>query len=255
MFSLAAAFVALAASAFAAPAPQGSVASGPISVSSGGPSSISVPGGSSVSSLSGVSLSSWGNLPGLSGFDSFYGSNNFCGNNNQQVVLQQTVSCQSEAIVEVQQQFAILQEFAKRVLLEKVCEVETQTIVWSQYISSLQSFSSDFSHVSGRSIGYDSVIASHISDLVDSSDNIITTNYGFQGLDIGSNLICPEASSYNWQSGVSQISVQAAQFVSQSAIIASHSSSVSSLSFGSQGSAFGTSGLGFQAGTSLVGSV
>jgi len=263
MFALATAIAALAATVSALPqgvsVSSGGPSSGPVDISSGSPSgsvsvqsgspsgSVTVPGGSSISSLSGCSFNNWGGLSSLSSFDNFYGSDNYCGNNNQQTVIEQSVQCHSEEIVVLQQQYAILTEFAKRILTEQICEVETQTIVWNQFVSSLSSFSDDFQHHSGRSIGYDHSIAAHISGLVDSSNNIITTNYGFQGLDIGSNTVVPTGS--NWQSGVSQISVQQAQLSCNSAIVSSHSSSL----FGSSFSSTSSSGFGQSAGTFAVG--
>lgn len=240
MFALATAVVALAASVAAAPhVPR--------------TSSISVGGGSSIHGLGGFSFNGWGGFNSLNNFDDFFGSDNFCGQNNVQTILQQTVVCHSEEIVVIQQQLAILQEFAKRIVVEQICEVEVQTIVWSQFVSSFSSFGSDLRHESGRSIGYDHSIASHISGLVDSSNNIVTSDFGFHGLDIGSNLVVPSGS--NWVSGSSQLSVQQALLASQVAQVHSSSSFVSGSSFGHSSSLGGFSGLGGSAGTFNVGSI
>jgi len=218
------------------------------------PRSSSIISSGSGSSLGGVSFDNWGGFSSLSGFDNFYGSDNFCGNNNVQTVLSTTVVCHSEEITVIQQQLAILQEFAKRVVVEQICEVEVQTIVWSQFVGSFSSFSDDLRHVSGRTIGYDHSIASHIDGLVDSSDNIITTDFGFQGLDIGSNLI--HVSGGNWVSGSSEVSVQQALLSSQVAQVSSSSTFASSSSFGQSSSSLGGfSGLGGSSGTFEVGSV
>jgi len=209
---------------------------------------------SSIGSLGGVSFDGWGGFSSLNGFDNFYGSDNFCGNNNVQTVLSTTVVCHSEEITVIQQQLAILQEFAKRVVVEQICEVEVQTIVWTQFVGSFSSFSDDLRHSSGRTIGYDSSIASHIDGLVDSSDNIITSDFGFQGLDIGSNLV--HVSGGNWVSGSSEVSVQQALLSAQVATVSSSSTFASSSSFGHSGSSLGGfSGLGGSSGTFEVGSV
>lgn len=256
MFALVStAVLALAATASAAPSrfPR----SAPVAViSSSSPSSFS--SGSSISSsssgLSGFSLDNWGGFDCLSNFDSFYGSDNFCGNLNSQTVLSETVTCESQSIDFVQQQLAVLTEFAKRVVLTQVCQVEVQTIVWSQFVSSVTSFSSDITHVSGRSIGYDSHVASFISDLVNSSDEIIVQNFGFSGTDIGSNLIAP--TGFNWVSGSSEVSVQQALIASQVSELSSTSSFVNSGSFGhSSSSVGGFGGFGASSGTFNVASV
>jgi hypothetical protein len=217
-----------------------------------------LPRSSSISSgghgLSGFSFNGWGGFSSLNGFDDFYGSDNFCGNNNVQTVLSQTVVCHTEEIVVIQQQLAILQEFAKRIVVEQICEVETQTIVWSQFVGSFSSFGDDLRHVSGRTIGYDHSIASHISGLVDSSNDIISSNFGFRGLDIGGNLI--HASGGNWVSGSSEVSVQQALLAAQVAQVSSSSTFASGSSFGHSGSSFGGfSGLGGSSGTFEVGSI
>lgn len=253
MFALVStAVLALAATASAAPSrfPR----SAPVAViSSSGPSSFS--SGSSISSssisnsgLSSFSLDNWGGFDCLSNFDSFYGSDNFCGNLNSQTVLSETVTCESQSIDIVQQQLAVLTEFAKRVVLTQVCQVEVQTIVWSQFVSSVSSFSSDLRHVSGRSIGYDSHVASFISDLVDSSDNIVDKDFGFSGTDIGSQLIAP--TGFNWVSGSSEVSVQQALIATQVSQLSSTSSFVNSGSFGhSSSSVGGFGGFGASSGT------
>lgn len=246
MFSLATAVVALAASVAAMPhVPRTSSKSTSVA------SSSSVVSASSAPVIGGVSFNNWGDFSSLSGFDDFFGSDNFCAQNNVQTVLSQTVECHSEQIVVIQQQLAILQEFAKRIVTEQICEVEVQTIVWSQFESSFSAFGDDLRHVSGRSIGYDHEVASHISDLVDSSDNIITTDFGFKGLDIGSNLIVPTGS--NWDDSTSPIFVQQALLASQSAVLASSSSFTSSSTLGHASSFGGFSGLGGSSGTFEVG--
>lgn len=175
-------------------------------------------------SLGGVSLDNWGSLPSLSGFDNFYGSSNFCGNNNQQVVLQETVVCHSVEIEVIQQRLAVIAEFAKRIITEQICEVETQTIVFEQFSSSFGSFSDDLGHNSGRGIGYDRSVASHIGSLLDGNGDITSNDLGFNGSSIGGNLIVP--SGGNWDASSSPGSVHQAQLAAKSAILASHSSSV-----------------------------
>lgn len=185
----------------------------------------------SPSSLSHVSFNNWGGFDCLSNFDDFYGENNFSGSFNTQTVVQEEVVCQSVDITIIQQQLSVIQEFAKRIVTQQICQVEVQTIVWSQFISGFSSFGSDLRRSSGRNIGFDHSIASHISDLVDGSGNINVHDFGFHGSDIGSNLI--HVSGDNWVDGSSQSSVDSAFLQSQIATL--QSSSSSSSSFGSSG--------------------
>jgi len=51
----------------------------------------------------------------LNNFDNFFGAGNFNGFNNQQViVLENSPVCQASDILLIQQQLAIMQEFAKQ---------------------------------------------------------------------------------------------------------------------------------------------
>ena len=62
-----------------------------------------------------ISFNNWGGLSSLNGFDNFFGSGNFNGFNNQQVILiEQAPVCQASQILLIQQQLAIMQEFAKQ---------------------------------------------------------------------------------------------------------------------------------------------
>jgi hypothetical protein len=197
--------------------------------------------------LSPFSFNNWGGFSSMSNFDNFFGSDNFCGESQSTTVLSQTVVCQSESVSTIQQQLSIMLEFAKRIITEQICEVEVQTITWSQFSSRVSSFSSDLSRSSGRSIGYDHSIASHIDHLVNSDGSIVTSDYGFQGTDIGSNLI--HVSGSNWVTGSSESSVQQAILASQVATSSSHSKFTSGSTFGSSGNSFSPSGSAFAVGS------
>jgi len=63
----------------------------------------------------GVSFNNFGGLSSLNNFDNFFGAGNFNGFNNQQViVLENSPVCQASDILFIQQQLAIMQEFAKQ---------------------------------------------------------------------------------------------------------------------------------------------
>jgi len=221
--------LALSASAKPVASRQLGSAPGPVPVTVAPPSSsVSVNPG-----FTPMSFNGWGGFSSLDNFDSFFGASDFCGSETVQTVVQtEEVVCESVDITVIQQQLSIISEFAKRLVTTEICQVEVQTIVWSQFVAGFSSFSSDIRRESSRSIGFDSVIASHISSLVDENDVINTSDFGFSGSDIGSNLICPSGS--NWIEGSSETSVQSAFVASQIATIQS-SASFSSSSIGSFG--------------------
>ncbi|KAF9483506.1 hypothetical protein BDN70DRAFT_786285, partial [Pholiota conissans] len=164
------------------------------------------------------SFDNWMGISSLSGFDNFYGSDNFSGEISKTVIVKEEkeVVCHSESIEIIQQRLLVLQEMAKRIITEQICEVETQTIVFEQFSSSMSSFSSDLRRQSSRGVGYDSSIASHFGSIVDSSSgDLSTSDLGFSGHDVGNNYVSPSGSNWNW--GSSPASVGAAFSAAQSA--------------------------------------
>jgi len=153
----------------------------------------------------------------LSNFDNFYGGDNFSGFHNQQTVIEQSeqVVCHSVEIEVIQQRLAVIQEFAKRIVTQQVCEVETQVVAFQQFISGCNDFQFDLHRRSGRQIGFDSGIASHFGSLVGSDGSLTNDNLGFSGSDLGSQFV-PVGGS-NWDDSTSPQSVGAAFNVAQSA--------------------------------------
>jgi len=165
----------------------------------------------------GQSFDNWDGISSLSGFDNFYGSDDFAHLNNfKQVVVKQDSSlvCHSEQVEIIQQRLAVLQEMAKKIITEQICEVETQTIVFQQYYASLGGFSHDLTRSSGRSAGYDNSIVSHYGDFYNSDGSLSNYDFGFSGSDIGSNYYVP---SSNWNQDSSPSSVGAAYVSAQAA--------------------------------------
>ncbi|PBL03626.1 hypothetical protein ARMGADRAFT_25169 [Armillaria gallica] len=164
-----------------------------------------------------VSLNNWGGFQSLSGFDDFNGVDNFSGSQNSQVVVvqQEQVVCQVQQIEIVQQKLVILQEMARRIITEQICEVEVQTIVLEQFSASISSFGSDVSRQSGKQVGFDSNISSKISQLVNADGSLSTSDLGFSGHDVGSNTVVPAGS--NWNDSTSPASVQSALAAAQKA--------------------------------------
>ncbi|KAF5387518.1 hypothetical protein D9757_006597 [Collybiopsis confluens] len=167
-----------------------------------------------------ISFDGWHGISSLSGFDNFYGSENFSGEISSEVSVsveeqEEVVVCHSLSVEIIQQKLLVLQEMAKRIITEQICEVETQTIVFQQYISSSTHFVDDIMHTSHLSAGYDSSIASHYGDLVGSDGSLSTSDLGFSGSDVGQSYVVPSGS--NWNPSTSPASVQSAFNAAQSA--------------------------------------
>jgi len=164
------------------------------------------------------SFDNWGGISSLSGFDNFYGSDNFVGEISSQTVVEQSeeVVCHSESIEIIQQRLLVIQEMAKRIITEQICEVETQTIVFQQFTASFSSFSDDLRRTSGRSVGFDSGISSHFGDIVGSDGSLTSNDLGFSGQSAGSQTVVP--SGNNWNAQTSPSSVGAAFDATQAAI-------------------------------------
>lgn len=144
----------------------------------------------------------------VSGFDNFQGAGNFDGSQNAQVVVvkeQQTV-CHTEQITIIQQKLVILQEMAKRIITEQICEVETQTIVIEQFSSTLSSFQNDVGRTSSKQVGYDTNIANMISNLTNSDGSLSTSDLGFNGTSVGNATIVPSGSNWNNTDGPAAVS-------------------------------------------------
>jgi hypothetical protein len=155
------------------------------------------------------SFNNYGGFQDMSNFDSFYGSSNF--DNSQfseksiTIVKQQETVCQSQSVEIIQQRLLVLQEMAKRIITEQICEVETQTIVFEQFHSSLDGFSRDLRRDSGRSVGYDSNIASHYNSFYNSDGSLSTSNFGFTGSDLGRSYVSPSGNNYNGQKSFNSV--------------------------------------------------
>jgi len=156
------------------------------------------------------SFNNWHGLSSLDNFDSFYGSSDFDNSNFHQVVVQEgsEVVCHSETVTIIQQRLAVLQEMAKQIITEQICDVETQTIVFQQYYSSLGGFSHDLLRSSGHQVGFDSSIVSHFSSFYNSDGSLSSNDFGFHGSDVGSHTIVVSGS--NWNSATSPSSVGSA---------------------------------------------
>jgi hypothetical protein len=94
---------------------------------------------------------------------------------------------------------------SSRVIVEQVCEVESQVVLFEQWTASLGLFKGDLRRVSGRKVGFDRRIAGFYGEIIGSDGLCTTHDFGFSGHDIGQQLVCP--SGNDWRDDVSFVSV------------------------------------------------
>lgn len=95
-----------------------------------------------------------------------------------------------------------------RILTEQVCEVETQTIIFTQFHAGLQNFRSDLQRQGGRVPGFDKNVASQVQHLLNSDGSLNDIDFEFTGGDVGRNTVVPSGS--NWRDDTSPESVRQA---------------------------------------------
>ncbi|KAG7086498.1 hypothetical protein E1B28_002451 [Marasmius oreades] len=162
------------------------------------------------------SFDGFNGISSLDNFDNFYGVGNFHHAVFDQVVVHdQEVVCHTEAVEIIQQRLVVLQEMAKRIITEQICEVETQTVVFSQFHASLGTFYDDLRRHSSHQVGFDDKVVGKFPDLVQSDGSLSTNDLGFTGSDVGSNTVVPTGN--NWDDTTSPDSVDSAYFAAQSA--------------------------------------
>jgi len=155
------------------------------------------------------SLDGWGGHESLRGFDNFYGHDNFDSSHNEEhIINEEHVVCHTQQVEIVQQRLVVLQELAKKIITEQICEVETQTVVLEQWRSSIRSFHHDLGRRSKRHVGYDRDIVSHHDKFFNHDGSLNVDDWGFHGRDVGSHYIVPEG--HNWDDRTSPNSVHLA---------------------------------------------
>ncbi|KAJ7158793.1 hypothetical protein C8R46DRAFT_907527, partial [Mycena filopes] len=161
-----------------------------------------------------TSFNKWQGIPSLDNFDNFYGSDNFNGYTRSQTVVESQEVCHSTDIVIIQQRLAVLQEMAKRIITEQICEVETQVITFEQYYQSLGHFRGDLRRHSGHKVGHDKNIVSHFGKIYNSDGSFCTDDWSFSGHDIGSQTVVIKD---NWDEEKSHSSVDSAYYSARNA--------------------------------------
>ncbi|KAF4596929.1 hypothetical protein EYR40_007379 [Pleurotus pulmonarius] len=166
-----------------------------------------------------ISFNHWGGYASLDNFDHFYGVDNFDSSVhfNQVVEQESQVVCHAQAIEIIQQRLVVLQEMAKRIITEQICEVETQTIVFQQFHASVGLFDHDLRRISGHHVGFDSNIVSHFNDIIDETGSITTHDFGFSGLDVGSHTVV--VGGHNWDDFRSPSTVELAHRAASGAVV------------------------------------
>ncbi|KAJ6513267.1 hypothetical protein C8R45DRAFT_1088319 [Mycena sanguinolenta] len=184
-----------------------------------------------------VTFNNFNNISQLQTFDNFNGQGNFDGSKNGQTVVIKEVqeTCQVVQIEVVQQKLAILQEIAKRIITEQICDVQVQTIVLEQHKGfatlslprrapltatvhrALEVFSDDIQRKQvTRQIGYDQSVAAKLTQIVNTDGTLSTSDNGFSGPDVGKNLVVPAGN--NWDNSTGPGRVQSALSAAQSAL-------------------------------------
>jgi len=164
------------------------------------------------------SFNNWGGHASLNNFDNFYGADNYDNSHHNQVIVKQEdhLVCRTQQVEIIQQRLVVLQEMAKKIITEQVCEVETQTIVFEQFHASLGGFSQDLRHKSDHQVGYDRNIVNHYGDFYGSDGSLSTHDFGFKGSDVGSSTVVVGGS--NWDDSTSPASVESAFSAAQEAV-------------------------------------
>jgi hypothetical protein len=154
------------------------------------------------------SFNYWGGHASLDHFDDFYGKENFDGSHfNQVFVEDHEIQCRTVSVQIVQQRLVVLQEMAKKIVTELVCDSETQIVTFEQFHASLGGFNRDLRRYSGYKPGYDAEIVKHYGDFYNYDGSWADHDYGFSGHDVGSHTVF--VGGGNWHDETSHASCDA----------------------------------------------
>ncbi|KAF5389891.1 hypothetical protein D9757_003733 [Collybiopsis confluens] len=149
-----------------------------------------------------ISFDGWHGISSLSGFDNFYGSENFSGEISSEVSVsveeqEEVVVCHSLSVEIIHKSYSII--------TEQICEVETQTIVFQQYISSSTHFIDDIMHTSDLSA--DTTLALSATTVISSArmDPSLLPTSDSPALMLAKAMFVPSGS--NWNPSTSPASV------------------------------------------------
>ncbi|KAH6897595.1 hypothetical protein BKA70DRAFT_1198821 [Coprinopsis sp. MPI-PUGE-AT-0042] len=155
------------------------------------------------------SFDRWGGYDSLKDFDHFYGVDNWDGYKFEQVfVKEHELVCKTHEIHVIQQRLLVLQEMAKRIIVETICEVEVQTIVFEQWYASLHGFGRDLRRFPGNhhQVGYDQEIVKHFPKFIKVEDGSLNLDdWHFTGKDLGKHTVVVKG--HNWDDKTSPSTV------------------------------------------------
>ncbi|KAH6913132.1 hypothetical protein BKA70DRAFT_1525115 [Coprinopsis sp. MPI-PUGE-AT-0042] len=160
------------------------------------------------------SFDKWEGHESLKGFDNFYGVDNWDGYKFEQVFIKKEVElvCKPRDVHIIQQRFLVLQEMAKKIIVETICEVEVQTIVFEQFYAGLNGFGRDIRRVEGggkhHQLGYDEEIVKHFPKFVKGDGSLDLSDWKFTGKDLGKHSVLVKG--HNWDDKRSPSSVKKA---------------------------------------------
>ncbi|TFK28106.1 hypothetical protein FA15DRAFT_701244 [Coprinopsis marcescibilis] len=146
-----------------------------------------------------ISFNRWGGFNSLDNFDKFHGVDNFDGFQFKQTFVkkEKELVCRVQKVEIVQQRLLVLQELAKKVVTETICEVEVQTIVFEQFRAGLGGFGRDLRrHPGGHQIGFDERIVGHFPKFLNQDLSLNVDDWGFSGVDLGKNTVL--VGGHNW---------------------------------------------------------
>ncbi|KAH6913133.1 hypothetical protein BKA70DRAFT_1261966 [Coprinopsis sp. MPI-PUGE-AT-0042] len=145
------------------------------------------------------SFDKWDGHESLKGFDNFYGVDNWDGYKFEQVFVKKEheLVCRTHDIHIIQQRLLVLQEMAKKIVVETICEVEVQTIVFEQFYAGLNGFGRDIRHVPGNhQVGYDEEIVKHFPKIIKHDGSLDVEDWKFTGKDLGKHTVIVKG--HNW---------------------------------------------------------
>jgi hypothetical protein len=167
----------------------------------------------------GISFDGWNGFDSLKNFDKFHGVDNFDGFNFKQTFVKQEkeLVCRTQQIEIIQQRLLVLQEMAKKVITETICEVEVQTIVFEQFHAGLGGFSRDLRrHPGAHEVGFDEKIVGHFPQFINDKGVLNVDDWKFSGADLGKHSVV--VGGHNWVDNVSFKSVKDAWLQTRTAL-------------------------------------
>ncbi|KAH6876930.1 hypothetical protein BKA70DRAFT_1476116 [Coprinopsis sp. MPI-PUGE-AT-0042] len=132
----------------------------------------------------------WDGHESIKGFDNFYGVYNWDGYKFEQVFVKKEhkLVCRTHEIHIIQQRLLVLQEMAKKIVVETICELEVQTIVFEQFYA-----------------GLNGLIVKHFPKIIKHDGSLDVEDWKLSGKDLGKHTVIVKG--HNWDDKCSYGSV------------------------------------------------